>query len=54
MMNPSHIHSNNIIWTQSFIFRNIYLYINTYIYSITMDKRGHEFDNELGWVYESI
>ena len=53
MVSPENIHTSNIIQTEQVIFRNIYVYTCTYIYTeayhaymhaITInEKEGHEF-----------
>lgn len=47
-------HTSNIIWTQIVIFKNINVYKNTYMHIVTIEKRGHEFEQEKRDVRENV
>jgi hypothetical protein len=48
-ISPGSIHTSNIIWTRQVIFRNIYVYTDTYMRALkTTGKKGHEWEGEQG------
>jgi len=43
MIGPENMHISNIIWTQLFLRAGvIYIYRNTYMYAITIARRGKD------------
>lgn len=38
MVSPDNVYTSNIIWTQQVIVRNIYVYTNTYLFTIRERK----------------
>ena len=53
MVSPENIHTRNIIQTEQFIFRNMYVY--TYMRIIaTNEKRDHKLERENAGVYKWV
>lgn len=52
MVSSENMQTNNIIWTGKIILRNIYVYTNAHMHTIssTDEKRGCEFEGEQGGV----
>ena len=55
MASPESIHSSSSIQTEHVLFRDICMYVYTYIcVTTTNEERGHEFEREQGRVYEKV
>lgn len=49
------IYTNNIIWTQQFVYKDIYAYANTYKHAVAVSgERGHKFERQQEGIYERV
>lgn len=49
MISPVHVYTGNIIQTEHFVFRNIYVKAYTYMYITACNqKKGHGFERNKG------
>lgn len=46
MVSLENIHTSTAIQTKQVIFRNTHVLTSTYMYAITSETRGHEFEEE--------
>lgn len=54
MVSPENVPTSNIMQTKQDLFSNKYVYTNTYMHTVSEEKRGHEFEGECHGMYGRV